>query len=327
MNATVNPLAREPLYELVARVLRHNIAMGRLPPGLVLLEGPIASLMQTSRAPVSAALKQLGAEGVISRFEGRGYLAGNPDPGTEPLRGDLGDFALDISDDMRGALQTRGTWMHFYDQVEHQIAVCQVFGEYRVLETELASYLGVSRTVVRDMMGRLHERGLIRKNTSSHWVTGPLTAQTVKEQYGLRAILEPAALRLAAPFLSIREIDQTRARIADDAALSHDDLEIMLLETCLAKAPNEALVGLIRQSRLVLSAVNRALTGLGLPPDLVARDQYRMLFDLMAQHPIDSSAEFLREHLQIMARRNLARMKIVGVVRNSQRIPPYLVSK
>ena len=78
---------------------------------------------------------------------------------------------------------------------------------------------------------------------------------------------------------------------------------------------------------MVLSAVNRALTGLGLPPDLVARDQYRMLFDLMAQHPIDSSAEFLREHLQIMARRNLARMKIVGVVRNSQRIPPYLVSK
>ena len=96
----------------------------------------------------------------------------------------------------------------------------RVFGEYRVLETELASYLGVSRTVVRDMMGRLHERGLIRKNTSSHWVTGPLTTQTVKNNTGCAPFLEPAALRLAAPFLSIREIDQTRARIADDTALS-----------------------------------------------------------------------------------------------------------
>jgi DNA-binding GntR family transcriptional regulator len=46
-------------YELIGRVIRDNIASGRLPPGFVLLEGPIANLTQSSRAPVQAALRIL----------------------------------------------------------------------------------------------------------------------------------------------------------------------------------------------------------------------------------------------------------------------------
>lgn len=64
---------------------------------------------------------------------------------------------------MDSALQTRGAWRHVYDQVEEEIASCQIFGEFRIVESELADYLGVSRTVARDVLARLHERGLIRK--------------------------------------------------------------------------------------------------------------------------------------------------------------------
>ena len=46
-----NPFAQEPRYELITRVLRSNIQRGTLPEGLVLLEGPIAAVMQTSRVP------------------------------------------------------------------------------------------------------------------------------------------------------------------------------------------------------------------------------------------------------------------------------------
>ena len=63
-------------YELVAAALRVNIAAGRLPPGLVLLEGSIAGLLKTSRAPVQAALRILEEEDLVRRFEGRGYLVG-----------------------------------------------------------------------------------------------------------------------------------------------------------------------------------------------------------------------------------------------------------
>ena len=70
------PLSQEPRYELITLVLRSNIISGVLPEGLVLLEGPIAALMQTSRMPVQAALRRLAAEGLVHRFDGRGYLVG-----------------------------------------------------------------------------------------------------------------------------------------------------------------------------------------------------------------------------------------------------------
>jgi len=322
---SANPLALEPRYELITQVLRSNILGGQLPVGLVLLEGPIGALMGTSRAPVQAALRQLQIEGLIHRFEGRGFLVGPEGAGAEPLRHDIRDLDLTIADHVDGALQTRGTWKHVYDQVEEQVASCQIFGEFRIVETELAQYLGVSRTVVRDVLSRLQERGLIRKNASSHWIAGPLTARTMREKFELRAIVEPAALRLSAPHIEEAVIEAIRDRIETDASLSWQALEDALMEHCIAKAENATLVEMIRNNRLLLSSVDRALTGLGLPPDDIALDQYRMLFHLIARHPIDSAAEYLRGHLQIMARKNLARMKIAGVLSEMRDFAPYLI--
>ena len=225
-----NPLAQEPRYELITQVLRRNILTGALPEGLVLLEGPIAALMQTSRMPVQAALRMLSTEGLVQRFDGRGYLVGPAGKDISPLRRDIGEFALDIPQQVDAALQTRGIWKHFYDEVEEQVASCQVFGEFRIVETELADYLGVSRTVVRDVLSRLQERGLVRKNASSHWIAGPLTARTLREKFELRAIVEPAALRLAAPHIHYSQIEEFRDRIGADPSLKPEDLEDALME-------------------------------------------------------------------------------------------------
>ena len=324
MTRSYNPLAQEPRYELITQVLRSNILSGALPEGLVLLEGPIAALMQTSRMPVQAALRMLSAEGLVQRFDGRGYLVGGADTDIVPLRRDIGEFELDIPQQVDDALQTRGTWKHFYDQVEEQVASCQVFGEFRIVETELAEYLGVSRTVVRDVLSRLQERGLVRKNASSHWIAGPLTARTLREKFELRAIIEPAALRLAAPHIHYSRIEEFRDRIGADPGLKPEDLEDALMEHCIAQAPNTALVAMIQNNQMLLTSVNRALTSLGLPEDEIAQDQYRTLFDLIARHPIDSAAEYLRDHLHIMASKNLARMKIVAVISETVGIAPYL---
>ena len=132
------PLSQEPRYGLITLVLRSNIMSGVLPEGLVLLEGPIAALMQTSRMPVQAALQRLSAEGLVHRFDGRGYLVGAESQGAPPLRRDISEFALDVPQQVDTALQTRGTWKHCYDEVEEQVASCQVFGEFRIVETELA---------------------------------------------------------------------------------------------------------------------------------------------------------------------------------------------
>jgi len=323
MIRSANSLAQAPRYELLARVLRDSIQAGRLPTGLVLLEGPIAELMNTSRAPVQAALRQLEAEGLIRRFEGRGYLLGLAP--AEPVRADIRDFDLVIADEVDAALRTRGTWRHVYHQVEEQVASCQVFGEFRIIEVELAKYLSVSRTVVRDVLSRLQERGLVRKNDSSHWVAGPLTARVLREKFELRMIMEPAALRLAAPFLLHAEAERIRDRIDATPALPWEGLEEALMEVCIGRAPNASLVRMIRDNRLVLHSLDRALTGFGLPTDPVALEQYRTLFDLIARHRIDSAAECLGDHLRMMGAKSLARMKIVAVIRETGERAPYLI--
>lgn len=324
MIRSANPLAQEPRYELIARVLRDNILTGTLPTGFVLLEGPIATVMQTSRVPVQTALRQLLEEGLIRRFDGRGYLVGPEGSDTAPVRRDIRELDLTILPLVDDALQTRGTWRHVYDAVEEEVASCQIFGEFRIVETELADHLGVSRTVVRDVLARLQERGLIRKSATSHWIAGPLTARTVSEKFEIRAIVEPAALRLAAPHIRYSEIEALLDRIGSDATITPQILGDGLLEHCIAQAPNTSLVEMIRSNRLLLSAVDRALIRLGLPRDEDTIEQYQTLFDLISRHPIDSACEYLRDHLSITARRYLARMKIVAVIPEGGAFSAYL---
>jgi DNA-binding GntR family transcriptional regulator len=179
--------------------------------------------------------------------------------------------------------------------------------------------------VARDVLARLQERGLIRKSATSHWIAGPLTARTLREKFELRSIIEPAALRMSAPFIRYAEVERLLEKIESGATLSPESLSDALVELCIAQAPNMTLVEMIRSNRLLLSSVSRALTALGLPDDGATIDQHRTLFDLIARHPIDSAAEYLRDHVQITASRNLARMKIVAVISETSAFAPYLL--
>ncbi len=189
MTDTATNASPPRLYEIVERALRSSIGVGRLPAGLVLLEGPIAEIFQTSRAPVQRALARLEADGLIHRFEGRGFLVGAA--GVAPLRADIRGFGLEAGEEIDEAQQSRASWERIYATAERQIASCLVFGRYRIVEAEMADHFGVSRTVVRDVLGRLQERGLIEKNASSHWIAGPLTARAIRELYEMRRLLEP----------------------------------------------------------------------------------------------------------------------------------------
>ena len=318
--------AMQKRYDLVCDVLRDNIKTGRLPPGFVLLEGPIADLMQSSRAPVQMALKILEEEGIVRRFVGRGFVVAGAGADVEPLRQDIRKLDLHISDEVDEALQSRGMWELVYDQVEEAVASSLIFGEFRIIETELGTHLGVSRTVVRDVLSRLNERGLIRKNQSSHWIAGPLTAQSVRERFAIRSILEPAALKLAAPAIDYSEIEQLCKRVNENAPEFSDteDFELALMDTCIAKAPNVELISTIRNIQLPINAANRALIKLGLPRDRIAINEYRSLFALIERRLIDPAADYLENHLKILAQKSLARLKIVAVVAESKLAVPYL---
>ncbi len=318
-------------YEIVERVLRSNIAAGRLLPGLVLLEGPIAEMLQTSRAPVQRALQMLEADGLIHRFDGRGFLVGPLDRSRVPDRTDIRELGLEIPGEADEALQSRGSWERIYLTVEEQVASCLIFGEYRIIEAEISSHFHVSRTVVRDVLGRLQERGLVRKSQSSRWLAGPLTAESIKEHYELRQLLEPAALRASA-------LHHDRDRLVElrDRALAAERgkgsvrpevwerLEADFMDECVLKSPNRRLIDTILQNQLPLKAANRLLGQLGLPGDPVSVTEYRLVLDLLVSDSIEAAAELLRENLSMAARRSIARLKIVAVIPEPKTLAPYL---
>jgi DNA-binding GntR family transcriptional regulator len=336
MKRPTNPPPALRRYEMVEEVLRQNILGGQFPSGLVLLEGPIAALMQTSRAPVQTALLRLEAQGLVRRFNGRGFMVAGPGETPEPARIDLREVGLAIPKAIDDALQNRASWERIYETVESDVAACLVFGRYRLIEAELAEHFNVSRTVVRDVLGRLQERGLVEKNQSSHWIAEPLTAQSIREHFALRRILEPQALISAAPLLDrarlaavFERFRQTEASFDDDSGDNPESrdleaFETLLIDTCVFATPNARLREEIRHNLLPVLAAERVLRQLGLPSDRAAITEHRLIVELLLQDAIAAAAAMLDAHLAAAERRSIAQIKIVAVLPEPQSIARYL---
>jgi DNA-binding GntR family transcriptional regulator len=320
------------LYEIVRDVLRRNIDAATLPAGLVLLEGPIAEIFEISRAPVQRALQMLETEGVIHRFDGRGYLVGPRSIGPSPIRDDIRDVGLDLAGDVKAALQSRSAWERIYGEIEHEIASCMAFGRYRIIESSVAEHFGVSRTVVRDVLGRLQERGLVEKDQSSHWVVGPLTAKTMREFYEIRRLLEPPALRSAAPNLDRQILERILERIVR-AERAYPDVptEVMLeLEedlhvSCVLSVENARLASFIQQSQLPLLVSHLFHRYLGTPEDGRMLAEHRLVVEHLLFGAADAAAAALSAHLDAALLRGLGRLKVLAVIPAPDVIPSYLV--
>jgi DNA-binding GntR family transcriptional regulator len=318
-------------YEIAEDVLRTNIVEGILPAGLVLLEGPIADILQISRAPVQRALQTLEAEGLVHRFKGRGYLVGSGAEELDPNRTDIKTVGLIIPQHADEALQSRSSWERIYNIVERDVAGCVVFGQYRIIEIELANHFKVSRTVVRDVLTRLRERGLVRKNQSSHWIAGPLTAQTVKDHFVLRGMLEPQALVSGAPDINqdalarlFNRLVELERRHATDFLRDLEDVQAVFIETCVLSTPNERLRDLIRNNLLPVTATERLLARLGLPGDPSVATEFRLVVELLMRGATAAAAAMLETHLEASVNRTIAQMKIVAIIPGPSVTADYL---
>lgn len=322
-------LQPRPYYELVRDELARNIVSGKLRPGVVLLEGPLATLLGVSRGPVQRALELLAQEGRVHRFHGRGYLVGASSSGVEPVRVNLLTLNLDVSGGIQDHAQ-RPAWQKIYGEVADRVVACSPFGAYKISESVLCAHFNVSRTVVRDVLNRLNHDGLIEKDRWSHWTAGPLTSRDVKEHFEMRGLLEPAALRQAAGLVAPVELRRMKARLEQALRAAQsitpaelDQLERDLHETCFAGAANRRLISAIRQSRTP-DVIDRLFAQqVGLHEVEAMLSEHGVVLDYLIAGDCDGAAGALALHLGRAMQRTRARLKVLSVLADQQ-VAPYL---
>lgn len=315
-------------YAMIREVLRNAIVSGAAAKGLVLLEAPLGELFGTSRVPVRKALNLLHEEGLISRFDGRGYLVNPERQHVEPLRLSLShkQFGLDSNEEL---VDTRPLGERIHDEIGAALSACIAFGHYRLDEQSAAQHYGVSRSVVREALMRLRDRGLVEKEPYSQWLAGPLTAREITEDYELRACLEPEALRLTAPQLSRETLEAMLTRVveaqnAEQCSLEDiERLEEDLHQQCLAGLQNRKIATLISeaQSPMIINRIFYRLLDIGADEAMLA--EHRLIIELLLHGAFDAAALNLKEHLQRARQRMLQRLKVLSVL-PEQEVPGYL---
>ncbi|WP_339947230.1 GntR family transcriptional regulator [uncultured Albimonas sp.] len=315
-----------PLYAAVERTLETAIESGRLPPGTVLTEGPLARLFGSSRTPVRTAMAELAARGRLERFSGRGFVV----PGADaPRRAALTPAMLGLD---QGAPEPQpGAAERIAREFEGSVARALPFGLFRVHEQAAADHYDVSRNVIRELLSRLQERGLVQKNPRSHWMIGPLTARDVAHYFAIREKLEPLALTESAPRLPGGALADMLERVIA-AQDEPDDLPPPVIEELendlhvrlLAASPNPHLLRMIRQSQIAL-AVNRVFAEfVGSRPFGLAMGEHRIVLEFMARGSWSAGADAMAEHMRLSAERTRRRLMAVSVFPQPD-LPGYLI--
>jgi DNA-binding GntR family transcriptional regulator len=310
VSAGVGPSPR--LYQRAFELLAEQIRSGRLPTGSELNETSVANQFGVSRAPARRALSELAEAGLVERRSGRGYLV---------RRGAAAARAAPVTGDhaFGHKLVPEPSWRRIYREVEEEIAARISFGSWRLNEVELARHYHVSRTVARDVIGRLQQRGLVKKDERSRWVAPALTPRHVGELYEVRWLLEPAALVKAAPHASdallIQMRDKLRSVMANPAAIvgsTLDELERDLHVTLLGFCDSETLMQAIAQPQSLLIAhqfLYRWTARLFDTEPFLA--EHLAVLDKLLARNVNAAAEALEKHLKDSRDRAIARIDVI----------------
>ena len=134
----------------------------------------------------------------------------------------------------------------------------------RLNDAELAQWLGVSRTPVREALTRLEESGLVQTKPGRYTMVSPLDVRSARAAQTVTAAMHELAVREAVPTLSADEINAMReanARFA--AALQANDVDAAIASddefhgVAVNAAANPALCSVLEQFTPVLRRLER----------------------------------------------------------------------
>ena len=171
----------------------------------------------------------------------------------------------------------------------------------RLVESELADRLGVSRTPVREALQRLETQAMLTRDGRS-LIVASLDHNQLAELYVVRAELEALAARLAARHATDEEVRVLQGMVQDDRALQGGD------PRALARANkrfhrqihlashNRFLVqqlDLLNRSMALMANTSFAAEG----RDSVALDEHSAIVAAIADGEADAAAQALKNHI------------------------------
>lgn len=178
-----------------------------------------------------------------------------------------------------------------YEQLREAIRSKRMRSGDRVRESEVAGWLGVSRTPVREAMNRLVSEHLLVDSQARGTIVAELEQQQVRELYALREQLEGMAAALAAVHAAPDEIDSLRDYLAQTREHFHSPEAQHKLNQYLHAAIYDA-----ARNRYLSQALHKLADSL----DLLRGTTYQL-----ANRP-ESAYEEHREIVEAIARRDSA---------------------
>jgi DNA-binding GntR family transcriptional regulator len=332
---TTMPGAPSRINEVVYDVLHEHIVRGAFEDGLVLRENDVAGIFGVGRAPARMALRKLAEEDLIRKRHGHGFeVARGGGPAASKHRSLL-EAGLVLPHALAEKLAKRNWRQHIYPTVEKAVASCLIFGRFHVNQSALADYFGVSRTVAHEVLTSLERVGFVRQGRNARWYAGPLTVADLREGYQMRWLLEPEALRQAAPGVPRAQLIEAREQILDAQRDSRpdpdelNDIELALHRDIVLACTNRQMRTVLRNCQLPIivtygtvarSDPARHLAS-GVPETLA---EHLTVIDLLLAGRIDAAAKALEAHIRHGAEMSLPHFSNPPPL-TSERVPPYMV--
>lgn len=192
---------------------------------------------------------------------------------------------------------------HAYQQLLDAIRSGYLTPGHRIREVELANWLNISRTPVREAIRRLESEGMVHAAAHKGMVVAELDYQAVMELYQMREVLEGTAAGLAAKHASEAEIYALREIFNREVALI-DDPEAQAVQN---QAFHNALYHAAHNRYLLksLNSLRDSLTLLGATTYQVSgRNQdalveHERILDAIAKGDSVAAEQAARDHIRL----------------------------
>ncbi|WP_177411921.1 MULTISPECIES: GntR family transcriptional regulator [Pseudomonas] len=301
----------DQLYDVISASIQEK----RIEEGTLLLEGNLSELFSISRSPVRQALNRLCDDGLISTFEGRGYLVGTQPEGVIRKKLQLDVFASLPKELLPKKTET---WQRVYNNIERELLYHSLFGSHRINELELSKYYGISRTISSQVLTRLQLNGLLERDERSRWQLLEWNEQRLNNLYEIRRRLEPYVLMRAAEHipvtkiqLFIRRLSQAIAQYPNMESRQFDDLESDLHIRTLGYCPNREMLQLLQRTHsLLLSGKHILLDKTHFPEEEPFFQEHLEIFKHLESKQPKKAAESMEEHLCIAERKVSQRLAV-----------------